>query len=1361
MGKSDLIEAIYPLSPMQEGMLFHTLYAPGSGVYCVQLNYTLQGRLNVAAFQQSWQQVMQRHAVLRTMFMWERRENPLQVVRRQVKLPWTEYDWRGVSPEAQQNQLEALLQADRQQEFDPAKAPLMRLRLIRLAEESYQFVWSFHHLLLDGWSVSRLIEEVFTLYKAYQLGQAAALAASQPYQSYIAWLQRQDLSQAEAFWRQTLAGFTHPTPLPFDHTPNQQLQAGSDYAIQELKLSLATTAALQALARQQQLTLNTLIQGAWAILLSRYSGQTEVLFGAVVSGRPATLTEVETIVGLFINTLPVRVQVSPQAPLTEWLKTLQAHQIEARHYDYAPLPQIQGWSEVARGQNLFESILVFENYPVSTPAEAEAQAESLTLHNGRVFEKSSYPLTLDIEPGPALWFQFSYYGDYFNHSTISRMMGHLQTLLEGMAAQPSARLADLPLLTAAERQQTLIDWNETQTVFPQDQTFCQLFERQAVQTPEATAVIFEGHALTYRELNRQANRLARQLVKLGVGPEVVVALLDERGLDLLIMILAVFKAGGAYLPLDPLHPAQRLGQILQRSRSPLVLTTLDFTPRLEEALAGIPAETQPQLLLVGQFPQNEKQPAPSDDENLPLRGTPGNLAYVIYTSGSTGQPKGAMVEQIGMINHLYSKITDLHLTSTDRISQNSSQCFDISVWQFLTALLVGGQVHIFKNEIAYDPVRLLEHVQQEQITILQVVPSMLRAIIQTAAESGQAPKLPALRWIVPTGEALTTELARQWLQLYPQIPLLNAYGSTECSDDQCHHPIWHIPPAHLELPISPIGKPLANMQVYILDKSLNPLPIGLAGELYIGGVGVGRGYLNEPERTAEVFVPNPFSSQPGQRLYKTGDLARYLPDGCLEFLGRVDFMVKIRGFRIELGEIEAALEQHPLVQQAVVLAPGQERLVAYLVPQSPALTVEEVRHYLKQKLPEYMLPAVFIFLAAMPLNPNGKIDRRALPAPEAGQVGLPENYVAPRNPIETQLAQLMAGVMGLEQVGATDNFFEIGGHSLLAVRLIAQIHKQFGQDLSVAAFFQNATVADLAGLLLRPTETSPYSPLVALQPVDPSPGQTRRPFFMAHPADGLVLSYLNLARCLGPDQPFYGLQSEGLSGERPLHTRIEAMAAEYIRALQTIQPQGPYRLGGWSMGSVVAFEMAQQLRQQGQQVDLLALIDHEAPLSHVLGETLANLADERTLLTAFLKGGRLGQELPPEIAQLDINEQLNYLLEQVRILESTLPQSESLQIHRLFQVFKANVQAVQSYKPQRYPGRIVLFWANDQSTPDQKPVEENSSDATQGWGQLSTEPVEVHLVPGNHYTMFDEPHVSTLAERLRVYLEDGGTTDGD
>jgi amino acid adenylation domain-containing protein len=607
----------------------------------------------------------------------------------------------------------------------------------------------------------------------------------------------------------------------------------------------------------------------------------------------------------------------------------------------------------------------------------------------------------------------------------------------------------------------LIEWNATKNEYPLEQCLHQLFEAQVVRTPEAIAVIYEDEQLSYQELNAHANRLAHQLREHGVGPESLVALLAERGIPFLVSILAVFKTGGAYLPLDPHYPPARLCQLIELSQCSIILAMTAFAPTLTYVLEEVSAGLCPEILYYEEVLQ-----ASQNEENLPVSSTPRDLAYVIYTSGSMGQPKGAMVEQRGMLNHIYAKIDALALTDQDTVVQTASQCFVISVWQFLAALLVGGRVQIYPDEVAHNPVQLLTQVEHHQISILEIVPSLMRAMLdadQIKVASG--PKLEALRWLIPTGEVLPVELCQHWLRNYSHVPLLNAYGSSESSDDVAHYPIYEAPE---EMRSSvPIGRVIPNMQLYVLDRHLEPLPIGVSGELYVGGIGVGRGYLGDEQRTKASFVANPFGSEDGAQLYKSGDLVHYLPDGNLEFLGRLDHQVKIRGVRIELGEIEVVLMQHPNVEQAVVVARedalDDKRLVAYIVPhQGQAVGVSDLRSHVMNQLPTYMVPSAFVLLETLPLTYNGKVDRRALPVPEYTSSELESSLVMPQTPLQEAIAASWVQVLRIAQVGIHDNFFTLGGHSLLAMQVLARLRRALQVELPLHRFFAAPTIAQLS-----------------------------------------------------------------------------------------------------------------------------------------------------------------------------------------------------------------------------------------------------------------------------------------------------------
>jgi amino acid adenylation domain-containing protein len=1037
------LESIYPLSPMQQGMLFHTLYQPEAGMYFEQFACTLRGQLDEAAFKRACQTVVERHPILRTAFVWESQSRPLQVVFRKVELPWTEADWRDVPAEAQPAQLAAFMQADREQGFELNKPPIMRMSLIRLSDDSWRFLWSHHHILLDGWSLPIVLREIFTCYEHFRRGEMIILPPMRPYKDYIGWLQQQDLTDAELFWRQALDGFTTPTALS-EVVGRQPQGATPDYAEVRVALSSEATAGLQALAREHQLTLSTLMQGAWALLLSRYTGQSDVLFGATVSGRPPELLGVAEMVGLFINTLPLRVQVQPDQPLLDWLKQIQAHTVEMRQYEYSPLVQVQGWGAVKRGVPLFESLLVFENYPLDTTFENTQL--SIAVRDVTTQEQTNYPLTVIGYPRATLELGFSYDTQRFAAETIKQLARQLQTLLENFQVNPSAALADIAILPAEERQRLLSDWNATALPYPRESCFHQLVESQAAETPDALAVLFAGQpALTYGELNQRANQLAAHLRSLGVGPETMVGLSIERSPEMLVALLGVLKAGGAYVPLDPTYPPERLAFILSDTQMPVLLTQ-------QHLVAGLP-EHQARVVCID---SDWETIARSPSTNLPTTATPDSLAYVIYTSGSTGKPKGVLVTHRGLTNMAEAQRQLFGAKPGDRILQFFSLNFDGATFEICLALRSGATLCLDTRENLLPGAGLLQRLRDWQVSIMVLTPSTLTIL--------PVEELPSLRTMMVAGEACPPELVARWAGKYP---FYNLYGPTETT-------IWATATSPLAPDTStnpPIGRPIANMQAYVLPRhSRQLLPVGVPGELVVGGVGVARGYLNRPELTAEKFIDDPFSKAPGARLYRTGDLVRWLPDGTLEFLGRIDQQVKIRGFRIELGEIEAALSQHPAVREAAVVVQeeqaGDPRLVGYFVPAAkPPPSLRELRRFLKDWLPEYMVPANFMVLETLPLTANGKLDRRALPALGGGRPEPSATYVAPQTEVEQTIAKIWAEVLRLEKVGLNDNFFELGGHSLSMLQVHDKLKAALGQELAVAELFQYPTVKSLGQYL--------------------------------------------------------------------------------------------------------------------------------------------------------------------------------------------------------------------------------------------------------------------------------------------------------
>jgi amino acid adenylation domain-containing protein/thioester reductase-like protein/FkbM family methyltransferase len=927
------IEDIYPLSPMQEGMLFESLYAPDSGAYFQQFICTLTGNVDVKTFEQAWQQVVAKHSIFRTAFLWESLSQSIQIVYRKVNVTVDTYDWRKSSAQEQQQQLETFLDSERQKGFQLSQVPLMRLHLIQLDINTYQFVWCYHHLLLDGWSSPLVFKDLLDFYQAISQGKKLSQTPTFSYRKYIAWLQQQNRDLAAEFWRQKLQGFTTPTPLTVDK-PLSLRENLSGYREQQIHLTVPATSAVVSFVKRHQLTLSNLVQATWGLLLSRYSQETDVVFGATVSGRPPELVGVESMVGLFINTLPVRVQICEKTQLLGLLKDLQAQQVESEQYSYSSLVEIQGLSDVPKGTSLFESIVVFENYPVDS---AVVQSKSdFAISNFRAIEQTNYPLAVLVAPGEQLLLKVMYDTSRFEDSTISRMLGHFVTLLEGIVANPSQQIYQLPILTESEQQQLLVQWNDTGVDYACNKCIHQLFEEQVERTPDAVAVVYENEQLTYEQLNYRANQLANYLQTLGVKPDVLVGICVERSLEMVVGLLGILKAGGAYVPLDPEYPIERLSFMLEDAQVSVLLSQQHLIEKLPEHQGRVVClDTDWEII-----PQSNQQ-----NPITAVQAT--NLAYVIYTSGSTGKPKGAMNTHLGICNRLLWMQQAYQLTAVDCILQKTPFSFDVSVWEFFWPLLTGARLVVAKPGGHKDSGYLVNLILEQQVTTLHFVPSMLRAFLQEESVKNCS----SLKRVICSGEALPKELQERFFARL-DCELHNLYGPTEAAIDVTY---WQCK-VDSNLKTVPIGRPIANTQIYILDSHEKPVPIGVPGELHIGGVGLARGYLNRPDLTNEKFIPNPFdkSKVKGRlgklggtetdtahfpqksKLYKTGDLARYLPDGNIEYLGRIDHEVKIRGFRIELGEIEAALTQHQAVGETVVIAreddPDNKRLVAYIVP---------------------------------------------------------------------------------------------------------------------------------------------------------------------------------------------------------------------------------------------------------------------------------------------------------------------------------------------------------------------------------------------------------------------------------------------
>ncbi|MEA5569306.1 amino acid adenylation domain-containing protein [Anabaena sp. UHCC 0399] len=1350
----------YQLSSIQQGMLFNSLVAQNSGVDIEQLICLVHERIDVVAFQQAWQRVVERHAVLRTSFDWENGREPLQCVHQDVTIPLEQHDWSGLSDTEQSTNLQVYLQSDRRLGFELNVAPLMRLALFRIKESVYQFIWTFHHALLDGRSLSVIIKEVFTFYDAFCEGKDLQLPQPRPYQDHIAWLQQQDWSKSESFWRDLLKGFTAPTPLLVDSTPRNQ----SGFGEQAIRLSEKTTAMLQSLAEQHQLTLNTLVQGAWALLLSRYSGESDVVFGATRACRHSSVAGAESMVGLLINTLPVRVKVSGEKPLLTWLKELRSQWVALRDYEHTPLVNIQRWSDVPGGTSLFDSILVFDKYELNSALRSQGDRwQNLEVKQE---EQTNFPLTLVGYAESELLLKLKYDQNNFDDAKIGRMLGHLQTLLSSMATNPWQCLGELPLLTTDERHQMLMEWNHTQTDFAEQLCIHQLFEAQVEQTPDAIAVVCGEEQLTYKELNWRANQLAHHLKQLGVKPGVLVGVYLERSLEMIPAVLGILKAGGAYVPLEPSFPKARIQLLLSSLQINCLVTQTCLLSSIHElelsALQHLICLDKSPHSEAGKKPENHQEvfsptplqphtPTPSvwhrsyldllPTENLPISANSNDIAYVIFTSGSTGTPKGVVVRHQPVINLIEWVNKTFNVNFEDRVLFITSLCFDLSVYDIFGLLAAGGSIRVVSSHDVRDPEALLHILCHEPITFWDSAPPALQQL------AGFFPKVqasnchPQLRLVFMSGDWIPVTLPDLLKTTFPGVAVISLGGATEATVWSNYYPISKVEPHWKSIPY---GKPIQNAQYYILDAYLNPCPIGVSGELHIGGECLASGYLNQPELTAQKFIPNPFSDKKEARLYKTGDLARYLSDGNIEFLGRIDHQVKIRGFRIELGEIESVLTQHDSVQETVVIAredePGNKRLVAYVVVNGESAPVmNELRRFLQEKLPEYMIPSAFIAIAYIPLTPNGKVDRRALPIPDQ-RPDLEKAFVAPRNAVEIELAQIWSEVLGIQSIGIRDNFFELGGNSLLAVRLFTQVEKKFAQKLPLATLLQSPTIEQLASILRQSNTKTSWSSLVTIQPGS----NAKRPLFLIHALGGNVIGYQTLVRHLDAEQPVYGLQAQGLDGKQAPHTRVEDMASHYIKEIRTVQPQGPYLLGGFSSGGTVAFEMARQLVAQGDRVALLAMFDTYNPSLYINHPSLL-----RTLYVYWLTLLRL-----PSV------DRRNYVFAKVDWFKSMLTGKHSSKFDlwnehsfaedanpynmALIEVLKQATMADYVAKP--YAGKVTLFTTKEvlrwcQFAP------------CRGWSGMAKQGVEIHEVPGTHLGMLGEPGVQILAEKLRVCLE--------
>jgi amino acid adenylation domain-containing protein/non-ribosomal peptide synthase protein (TIGR01720 family) len=1161
----DRVEDIYPLSPMQQGMLFHSLRDVGSGVYVNQISVEIRG-LNVERLRAAWQEASARHPMLRTGFLWrELSGSPLQAVHRQAIVPFEIEDWRGQMID--ETRVAAALAGERDAEFDLAQPPLQRVRLLRVEDDCYRLIWTYHHILMDGWSSARFIGEILQLYAGRTLAPG-----TEQYRDYVAWLVAQDAKAAERFWRGQLAAFDQPTQLADAFGARRYDAHGHRRCY--TRLDQGATADLKAFARRERITLNTLIHGVWALLLQRFTGQHTVTFGATVAGRPAGLDGAEQMIGLFINTLPMIETPSPACAVGDWLRAIQNRNAAIRNYEQTPLYEIQGWAGRA-GEAMFDSIIVFENYPIE---RGLLQGDgSLQFGGLRNVDVTNYPMDLSVLVEDTLQVEFTYMPSHFAPEQAEQIRAQFEHLLAALTRDATALIGAIDAATDRDTERARA-CNAHAVPAGAEPLVHEAISWHAMRDPQRSALEIGGGSLSYGALERRANRLAHHLIGQGLEPDQRVGIVVARTQETMIALLAVMKAGAAYVPLDPELPPERIAYVLNDSGAAFVLSGTPDVP--------VPASVPRIDLAVFDFeagPDHPPQP----------RLHPENLAYVIYTSGSTGRPKGVAVAHGPLAMHCRATAALYEIDAQSSELHFLSLAFDGAHERWLTVLSQGARL-VMRDAELWTPEQTVEMLRARSITHIGLPPAYLQQVADWVEQTGHPPPVKLYSF---GGEAMPKagfEKVKRTLK--PQI-LINGYGPTETVVTPL---VWKVDGnADCDKAYAPIGVPVGSRTAYILDGQLDIVPAGAAGELYIGGFGLARGYHAKPGMTAERFVPDPFASDAGARLYRTGDLARWDADGTIEYLGRSDDQVKVSGYRIELGEIQSALLLEPDVAQAAVLAvpsAGGNHLVAYVAPSEARDAAgpraeqlsESLVAGLRRTLPAYMVPARIIVLERLPTLSSGKVDRRALPAPD---VAAARAFIAPESPAEIAMARLWSEVLGIPQVGVTDNFFELGGNSILSLKVIARLRREpiIGSEIKLRDLLQKPTIRALLGASdSKPKRVSALLPLNA-------PVAGTKPVFCLHGGFGTVFDYAPLARRLEGQRQVIGLQCRTLIAPSFADASLATMAADYADEIVQAQGRGPYHLVGWSLGGMVACLVAAELERRGEVVARLALVDSFVP----------------------------------------------------------------------------------------------------------------------------------------------------------------------
>ncbi|WP_342462240.1 amino acid adenylation domain-containing protein [Bacillus sp. FSL R5-0286] len=1143
--KRDQVQDMYYLSPMQEGMLFHTLHHQEKGFYVEQMDMNVKGTLRSDLLEKSMNIIVERYDIFRTVFLHEKVKRPVQVVLKNRPFQLDIVDIQDLSESEQLERIDRFKQKDQLRGFDLSKDLLMRASVFQTGPSSYRWIWSYHHILLDGWCFGLVVQELFAIYHALLHDIPYRLEPVKPYKEYIQWLEKQDKQASLEYWTQSLAGFEGQS------TFKEQRKQTNEHELGEIEwaMSKEETAALSELALQQNATLSSALQSVWSILLSRYQRSNDVLFGTVVSGRPADLAGVDRMVGLFINVIPRRIQLTDQMTFRSLLSETQQQSLAAEPHQYIPIYDIQA---KAGQQQLIDHIVVFENVPAAKKDEQESLL-GFTVEDMNVYEKSNYDLNLLASPGEQLQLKLAFNQRAFDPAFVHKLKDQLTLLIKGTIKHPDQSVHTLTLVTKQEKQRMLEEWNAPE--LEHDQLYLtKWFEHNVRKQPNAVALSAGDHTMTYAELNEQANRLARHLQKNGVNHQTVTAILAERTPELIVSLLAVLKAGATYVPIDPDYPESRIQYMLKDSGATHLLTHSSFISQTRSlAFDGtyLFADDQEILLM--------------SSENLPLEAGLDDTAYIMYTSGTTGQPKGIMTTHSN-IARVVKNTNYLTILETDTLLSLSNSVFDGFTFDVYGALLNGAKLVLPQKETILDMGKLTELIKGEHISVMFVPTALFHLLVDEGTDW-----MRSVRKVLFGGERASVQHVRKAFDVMGKGRLLNVYGPTESTVFATYYPIDEAIP--LEAHSIPIGKPLNQTGAYILSEHRQLQPIGMVGELCLSGKGLAKGYLNRPDLTKQVFIPHPFAS--GERLYRTGDLAYFREDGLIEYAGRVDDQVKIRGHRIELTEIEANLLMHPGVKQAVLLADHDEtnhtRLLAYITCDDAWKgKLDDIKSRLKERLPAYMLPHELIELENLPLTPNGKVDKRQLPKPEAPQGN--RRVKLPANEVEQKLLVMWREVLEREDISTDDHFFELGGHSLKAMSLLSKVSKEFEVQVPIHLLFETPTIEALSHYIQHQDgETAGY--LVFNE------SQTSTVFALP-PLPGYGFIYQEAAKTLDDVRliAFDFIETNN-------------RMAQYVQHIQHLQPKGPLTLMGYSGGCYLAFELVQALEQGGRTVEKVIMID--------------------------------------------------------------------------------------------------------------------------------------------------------------------------